>query len=85
MQLYANRLCVCVCIERDSWEENLLELCNKKSNITLMYELAYLLILFFKKGYHFIHLLSLVQFKVAEVLLLISAIESAWILLIYQF
>lgn len=50
-----------------------------------MYELAYLLILFFKKGYHFIHLLSLVQFKVVEVLLLISAIESAWILLIYQF
>lgn len=49
-----------------------------------MYELAYLLI-FFKKGYHFIHLLSLVQFKVVEVLLLISAIESAWILLIYQF
>lgn len=40
---------------------------------------------FFKKGYHFIHLLSLVQFKVVEVLLLISAIESAWILLIYQF
>lgn len=61
MQLYANRLCVCVCIERDSWEENLLELCNKKSNITLMYELAYLLILFFKKGYHFIHLLSLLS------------------------
>lgn len=61
MQLYANRLCVCVYIERDSWEENLLELCNKKSNITPVYELADLLILFFKKGYHFIHLLSLLS------------------------